>query len=135
MFLSLKRIYTILFILIFSVPFCFGEIKSENSGAVRGTLVTDSGSFTLADGFEFTKIWVIVQVYDGDINLGEMTAHAYIHLNNGDNVSRSVCSATETPPKGDGTTTSGATSCTYWYYSADARFNTGVVFANCYWQC
>lgn len=134
MFLSLKRICTILFLLIFSVSFCFATSgsKVETSGPVTGDRVSDSGSFALVDGFEFTEIWVFVQVCNGNPEEDLMTASGYIHLNNGDYIHKCVASTT-CEYTGSPVPTSGATSCDFWYYTADSRYNSGSAVARLIW--
>jgi hypothetical protein len=130
----LKILLTIFLTVFAFISFSFATERVEYSEAIYGERVIESGSFALDDGIEFIDFGVWACVCGGNPNLFEMSASAHIVLNNGKSVHAAVMAVDGFHDDDDDDSGVGATSCTYWYYTADARYNTGCAQALCYWH-
>jgi len=104
--------------------------KKEGANNVA-EYASDSGSFALLDGCEFTKIKTTASVQNGDGGT-EMTADAYIQV--GNYTAHATASDTYNYSDWDVAYPSGTGSCNEWYWTIDTRNNDGDGSAWCKWR-
>lgn len=130
--LTLALVIFIMAVLFLSVAFSITWDKEEGAIGVE-EYASDSGSFALLDGLEFTTIWVNAYVQNGQGSTN-MTAVAHIQISGGPSV-HSEAEATGSDngyPDQANLGELGYDGCS-WYWAVDARNNPGEGTALCKW--
>lgn len=96
---------------------------------------TDSGSFNILDGLEFTDIYVYASVYDGDGGgSDDMTAVAHIEISSGPTIhDEAEANGSDDDYDGAYDLEGNGYDGSSWYWSVDTRNNGGEGTALCKW--
>jgi len=134
--ISLTFIFSL--VILFGVTLVLSGPPSIDWDKVEGAAniqeyASDSGSFALMDGYEFTDIYVSASVENGD-HTAEMSAIAHIQITSGPSAhAEAEANGSDSAQDGEYNLDGNGYEGCSWYWSVDTRNNDGVGSVECKW--